>query len=147
MIYLLVAILIFAADYYIKDYIEKNKKLNKEETILNGKIIVTRYHNSGAFLNFLENKKEMVVTISGVLVGMVLAFFVILLPQKRKRILKFAISCIVGGAANNLYDRIKRGYVVDYFSFSFLKKVIFNISDLFIFFGSFLVMIVALFKD
>ena len=143
MIYLLLVIAIFFADYFIKDYIEEHKKQGTDEKILNGKIIVTKYHNSGVFLNFLENRKETVVTISGVLFGMILMFFVILLPQKRKRLLKFAVACLVGGAANNLYDRIKRGYVVDYFSFSYLKKVIFNISDLFIFFGSFLIMIIS----
>ncbi len=146
MIFLILAVTIFITDYFIKDYIEKNKKLQEEETILNGKIIITKYHNKGAILNFLENKKEAVVSISGILFGMILMFFVILLPQRRKEVLKFAMACILGGAASNLYDRVKRGYVVDYFSFSFLKKVIFNISDLFIFLGCFLVLAISVFK-
>lgn len=146
MIFLILAVAIFITDYFIKDYIEKNKKLQEEETILNGKIIITKYHNKGAILNFLEHRKETVVTISGILFGMILMFFVVLLPQRRKEVLKFAIACILGGAASNLYDRVKRGYVVDYFSFSFLKKVIFNISDLFIFLGCFLVLAISVFK-
>lgn len=146
MIFLILAVAIFITDYFIKDYIEKNKKLKEEETILNGKIIITKYHNKGAILNFLENKKEAVVSISGILFGLILMFFVILLPQRRKEVLKFAMACILGGAASNLYDRVKRGYVVDYFSFSFLKKVIFNISDLFIFLGCFLVLAISVFK-
>ena len=146
MIFLILAVAIFISDYFIKDYIEKNKKLQEEETILNGKIIITKYHNKGAILNFLENKKEAVVSISGILFGMILMFFVILLPQRRKEVLKFAMACILGGAASNLYDRVKRGYVVDYFSFSFFKKVIFNISDLFIFLGCFLVLAISVFK-
>lgn len=146
MIFIILAVAIFITDYFIKDYIEKNKKLQDEETILNGKIIITKYHNKGAILNFLENKKEAVVTISGILFGMILLFFVILLPQRRKEVLKFAMACILGGAASNLYDRVKRGYVVDYFSFSFIKKVIFNISDLFIFLGCFLVLAISVLK-
>lgn len=146
MIYLFLVIAIFITDYFIKDYIEKNKKLEAEETILNGKIIITKYHNKGAILNFLENRKEVVVTISGILFGMILMFFVILLPQRRREVLKFAIACILGGAASNLYDRVKRGYVVDYFSFSFFRKVIFNISDLFIFLGCFLVLAISVLK-
>lgn len=146
MIYLILAVVIFITDYFIKDYIEKNKKLEAEETILNGKIIITKCHNKGAILNFLENRREVVVTISGILFGMVLMFFVILLPQRRKEVLKFAIACILGGAASNLYDRVKRGYVVDYFSFSFFRKVIFNISDLFIFLGCFLVLAISVLK-
>ena len=146
MIYLILVVAIFITDFFIKDYIEKNKKLQEEETILNGKIIITKYHNKGAILNFLENKKEAVVSISGILFGLILMFFVILLPQRRKDVLKFAFACVLGGAASNLYDRVKRGYVVDYFSFSFFKKVIFNISDLFIFLGCFLVLAISVFK-
>lgn len=146
MIYLILVVAIFITDYFIKDYIEKNKKLGAEETILNGKIIITKCHNKGAILNFLENRKEVVVTISGILFGMILMFFAMLLPQRRKDVLKFAIACILGGAASNLYDRVKRGYVVDYFSFSFYRKVIFNISDLFIFLGCFLVLAISVLK-
>ena len=146
MIYLILVVAIFITDYFIKDYIEKNKKLGAEETILNGKIIITKCHNKGAILNLLENRKEVVVTISGILFGMILMFFAMLLPQRRKDVLKFAIACILGGAASNLYDRVKRGYVVDYFSFSFFRKVIFNISDLFIFLGCFLVLAISVLK-
>lgn len=146
MIYLILVVAIFITDYFIKDYIEKNKKLGAEETILDGKIIITKCHNKGAILNFLENRKEVVVTISGILFGMILMFFAMLLPQRRKEVLKFAIACILGGAASNLYDRVKRGYVVDYFSFSFYRKVIFNISDLFIFLGCFLVLAISVLK-
>mgnify|MGYP004557310627 CR=1 FL=1 len=37
-----------------------------------------------------------------------------------------------------LYDRLKRGYVVDYFSIQCgkLKKVVFNLGDIFVFLGS-----------
>ncbi|MBS5063751.1 MAG: signal peptidase II, partial [Hungatella hathewayi] len=39
---------------------------------------------------------------------------------------------------SNLYDRLKRGYVVDYFSIQagFLKKVVLNLGDLFIMTGA-----------
>lgn len=147
MIYLVIALGIFIFEIVLKDYIEKNKSEEKEEKILNGQIIVTKYHNSGCFLNFLEDKKELVVTITGILFGMVLMLFVLVLPQRRKPLLKLALACLTGGAASNLYDRIRRGYVVDYFSFSFLKKVVFNLSDLFIFFGSFLLLIISVFKE
>lgn len=147
MIYLLIVIAIFLTDLYIKNYIEKNKEVGKEEEILNGKIILTRYHNKGAFLNFLENKKKLLIYISGTLFGITLLIFVILLPQKRKSILKLALSFLIGGAASNMYDRVKRGYVVDYFSFSFYKKVVFNISDFCIFLGSLLALLVSIFQS
>ena len=58
---------------------------------------------------------------------------------------KLSMSFLVAGGWNNLYDRMKKGYVVDYFSFNTkikkLKAIVFNLSDFFIFIGSFLLLI------
>lgn len=145
MIYILVATIIFAADVAIKSYIEKNKKINEEEEILKGRIIVTRYHNKGAMLNLLEKNTRAVIVISGCLFGAVLTLFGMVLP-KNNPVLKTGLSLLIGGASSNLYDRVKKGYVVDYFSFRFLKKIVFNIGDLFIMLGSTIVGIYMMFK-
>ena len=65
-------------------------------------------------------------------------FLTALLPQKGKRVQKIGIAIILGGAISNLYDRLVRGYVVDYFSIEWdrLKKVVFNLGDMFVFLGS-----------
>ena len=46
----------------------------------------------------------------------------------------------MGGAFSNAYDRLKRGYVVDYVSFDIgskrLKNIVFNVSDFFIMIGA-----------
>ena len=58
---------------------------------------------------------------------------------KKGRVLeKTALTLVLAGGASNLYDRLKRGYVVDYFSIQWkkLKKVVFNLGDIFIFAGS-----------
>ena len=54
---------------------------------------------------------------------------------------KLGASFLLGGAASNLYDRLNRGYVVDYFSIrcKYLEKVVFNLGDFFIFAGSALI--------
>ena len=136
MIYLFIAATIFIGDLLLKNYIEKNKKLGKQEKILKDKIIITKYHNYGAFLNLMEKKREILLVASGILIGLLGMAMVIFLPQKGKRMLKLGLCFMLGGAGSNVYDRIQRGYVVDYFSFSVFDKVVFNISDLFIFLGS-----------
>ena len=54
-----------------------------------------------------------------------------------------AFSSLLAGAMSNLTDRFGRGYVVDYFSVEIgpLKKIIFNIGDIFVFIGSILFVI------
>lgn len=146
MLYLSLAGIIFVADLFIKNYIEKNKKMNEEEEILGGNITLTRYHNKGAMLNFMEKNTKLVVFISGFLLGGLLLLFGLMIPKKGNKVLKFGLAILVGGAASNVYDRVKRGYVVDYFSFKWLKNVVFNIADVFIIVGSILIGICMLFR-
>lgn len=138
MIYIVIILSIFIGDGFIKKYIEETKQYGKDEDILGGKIIVSKYHNSGAMLNFLEKQKEVVLALSSIILGATLMLFAIVLPKKGSKLLKLGLSLILGGALSNTYDRMKKGYVVDYFSFSWLKKVIFNISDICIFIGTFI---------
>lgn len=146
MLYIVLILLIFIVDFKIKEYMEENKEMHKSEEILNGKIIIERYHNKGAMLNFLEHNVHLVKVISISLLGILLFLFAWLLPKKDNHILKLALSFILGGAFSNIYDRVKRGYVVDYFSFKFLKKVVFNISDIFIFIGAFIITVFSILK-
>lgn len=146
MFYFILIAGIFLTEWKIKNYIEKNKEMHKKEEILGGNIVIERYHNKGAMLNFLENDVKVVKTISCTLLGVALLMFLLMLPKKGDKLLKFAMALILGGALSNVVDRFTRGYVVDYFSFKFLKKIVFNISDICIFIGSGLVVIRSLFK-
>ncbi len=145
MIFILIAIGIFVLELKIKNYIENNRKMREKEEILGGNIILNRYHNKGAFLNIFENNVKLVKILSCVLLGMLLITFIIILPKEKKTGLKLALSLMVGGGSSNIYDRFKRGYVVDYFSFKFLRKVIFNISDICIIIGAVILMILGVF--
>ncbi len=147
MIYIFIVLVIVIGECYIKNYIEKNRKLGERQEILKGNIIIRKHHNEGAFLNFMGEKKEMLKTISCILLGLVSLLFIILLPKKGKKVFKLGLAFALGGAISNVSDRIKRGYVVDYFSFNCkkLKSIIFNLSDIAIFLGSGLMLLSSLF--
>ncbi len=136
MIFILIVIGIFLLDLKVKNYIEANKKLGKKEEILGGRIILNRHHNKGALLNIFDTKPKLVKIFSGLILTILSIVFVIVLGKEKKDGLKLGLSLIIGGAASNVFDRFKRGYVVDYFSFKSLRRVIFNISDICIIIGS-----------
>ena len=56
--------------------------------------------------------------------------------------MKTGLALLLGGALSNTYDRLKRKYVVDYFSFGVkwkrLRNIVFNISDFCILAGTLL---------
>ena len=138
MIYIILILSIFVGDGIIKKYIEDTKQYGKDEKIFDGKIIISKYHNKGAMLNFLENNAKLVLALSSAMLGAIFVIFAIFLPKKENKLLKLGLALILGGALSNTYDRIKKGYVVDYFSFNWLKKIVFNLSDICIFLGTFI---------
>lgn len=128
---------IFLGDEQIKRYIESNKEENKREEILHGKIIITKHHNKGAILNHLEDRQNIVLTASCIAFGGVVTLLGQSIVKGSNFLTKLGLTIITGGALSNLYDRIKRGYVIDYFIIpkKFLDKIIFNLSDWCIFVG------------
>lgn len=151
MIYILLALSVFGADRFLKGYVDENKKLYEEEKFCNGKLILTKYYNKGAFLNFMEKKPNLVLAASGAVFGIFLMVFAMFLPKRGNKLLKFSMALITGGAFSNLYDRVTKGAVIDYFSIHCeklkkLKKVIFNIGDVAIFTGAILMIISNIFR-
>jgi len=69
--------------------------------------------------------------------------------QKGYRAEKAGYALVLAGGLSNLYDRLRRGYVVDYFSIQagFLKKVVFNLGDLFIMAGAAVLTVKSLFEN
>lgn len=129
---------VFAADLAIKNRVEKSGSLPRR--VCKGRIVLQKYHNRGAMLNFGEKRQWLVAVASVLLTLLVLAAFVISLGQKGNNLLRFGLALLLGGAFNNTYDRLKRRYVVDYISFQVkwkrLARVVFNLSDLCIMAGA-----------
>lgn len=139
MIYIGIAAGIFLLELMIKNNIEK-KKEEQEEKALGGLLLIRKYHNRGAFLNAGEKKAPVVAALS-LLLTLFLSFcFILTLGQTGKKGLKLGLSLLLGGAFSNTYDRLKRRYVVDYFSFGVrwkrLRSIVFNIADFCILVGA-----------
>ena len=145
MLYILIPVLIFGTDWFLKRYVEEKKEEGCHEEILGGKILLRKSHNEGAMLNFLEKRQQLVAGFSLGLSSAILIGYLYLLGKKGMTLLKLGLGFVLGGALSNVYDRVVRKYVVDYFSFNVkwerVRRIVFNISDLFIFLGSFFVIL------
>jgi len=140
MIYILIALFVFLLDWNIKKHIERNFNIGQEKKLLKGKITVRKQYNKGFSFNILKEKAEYVKMITAFVFGILVLVFIMILPQKNKTLKKLGLSFCVGGAASNVTDRLKRGYVIDYFSLNIkpIKNIVFNLADIFIFIGCFI---------
>lgn len=148
MIYVLVIVCIFLCEWFLKNIVEAFGREKEKKEILGGRIYLTKYHNEGAFLNLGEKKKKLVAAVSMGLSVFCLILFILSFSRKGNTLLRTGLSLLLGGAFSNTYDRLKRGYVVDYFGFRLkgfekLSKVVFNLSDFFIIIGAMLTAIAS----
>lgn len=145
MIYTIIGILLFITDGIIKLFVEKRGKKGEVRPILHGKLLLTKYHNTGAMLNVGASKQQLTAVISVIFTVFMSGVYVATLGHKGAKVLKTGLALMLGGAYSNTYDRLKRKYVVDYVSFHVknqrLKNVIFNISDFGIIIGAVLMVI------
>ena len=91
----------------------------------------------------MEKTPKLLTGVTTVVTAGMTAFYAYLIKKPKQLLLKTGVGMILGGAGSNVWDRITRKYVVDYFSFHTkcrkLERVVFNLADMFIFLGGFLV--------
>ncbi len=140
MIYIGITAGIFLLELLLKNYIETHKDAQSEEMMCKNMLIIRKYHNKGAFLDMGECVRPLVAMVSLLLTAAVTVVFVLTLGQKGRGVLKAGLALLLGGAFSNTYDRLRRKYVVDYFSFNVkwkkLRSVVFNLSDFCILIGA-----------
>lgn len=149
MVFLGLAAVLFALDYFVKKYMDARYLQGTRKEIFNGKIILQNFHNPHGVLGIFRGREELGEALSfGALIGVSWDFLRLLFSKKR-RLEKIGLGMAVGGGLNNLYERETKGYVTDYFSIGVqnekLKKIVFNLSDIFIFVGAFLYLVGQIF--
>lgn len=136
---------IFFGDLQVKNRIEKDEMDDVQHSILGGRILIRKHHNKGFVLNWGQNRRRMVAVLSVLLSVLMTAVFLFSLGHRGKHLMHVGLSLLLGGAFSNTYDRLKRQYVVDYFSFNVkwerLQRVVFNLSDFCIMIGALLIVI------
>ncbi|NLM13703.1 MAG: signal peptidase II [Epulopiscium sp.] len=146
MIFLILFIVIIILDQWTKHLAEKNLKHGESKPILGNTVTLTLHKNKGAALNLLENHPKFIRIVTVPAILFLIIYLLKMIKNKGFVLTKIAIAFIAGGGAGNLIDRIKKGYVVDFFHFNFKKCPIFNLSDIFIILGTILLQFLFLFK-
>lgn len=136
MLYIFITVVLFFIELSIKSYIEKTKKENQKQCIIKDELYIEYTKNKGAIYSLYEDKSNIVCGVSAILLGIMGIVYGFTLTKKENCLSKLGLSLLIAGGLSNVYDRIKRKYVVDYIYWRKLKKIIFNMADVFIFIGS-----------
>ena len=143
--------LVFAVDQSMKDRIEEEpaEGLPKDMEGRAGRLIrFDRYHNRGFALGRMKEHQEIVRGAGVAGTASLAASLLLAFARKSSAMMQTALSLSLFGALSNLYDRLVRGYVVDYL---IIKKkpwsrLVINLGDAALFIGSILMILSTCFR-
>ncbi|MDO5776061.1 MAG: signal peptidase II [Eubacteriales bacterium] len=114
--------------------------------ILDNVLELLYIENRGAAFGIM-NGMRIFFLILAPLISCVLLAGIACIPKERKYLpLKFTLSAIIAGALGNFIDRLINGYVVDFIYFMPIDFPVFNVADIYVTCGAFLLVILIMFK-
>lgn len=127
-------------------YIAYDRLRHKQSvSILKNWFVLEYVENRGAAFGILQNR-QIVFIVGAVAVICVALYMYTRIPSVKKMIpLRVCAVLIISGAVGNLYDRIIRRFVVDFFYFKLIDFPVFNVADCYVVVGCFLFAFLILF--
>jgi len=125
---------LFAVDNCIKEKIEDGTIENGNIEGTDGFLEIEKHHNKGLPLNKLSDHTKEISVVSTAVTGAQVYRTIQGVMEGEDGIMDLSNTLILAGALSNTYDRVCRGYVVDYLKVG-RKRAIYNISDFLIIFG------------
>ena len=106
---------------------------NQNPAVLIQNVFEFQYlENRGAAFSILEGKKWFFIPLT-IAFLFVIVFLYLRIPKTKKYFWFRAIAILFcAGALGNFIDRVRQGYVVDFFYFSLINFPIFNVADIYI---------------
>ena len=133
--YVLLTLVLVAADQLVKYLVRANIPLGTSLPFLPGIMELTYWQNTGAAFSLFSEHTWVLTLISAVVSLVILGVLV-----KRVVAHPFGVaplSVVLAGAVGNLIDRVAFGYVTDMFNFQFMRFAVFNVADVCVVVGGF----------
>ncbi len=135
----IIAILDQAAKFFAAGLLSNVKTIPLLEDVFH----LTYVENTGAGFGVFSGYTWMLTTLTVIIILAVIIYMLVKKPKNPW--LVTALTFMMGGAVGNVIDRIRIGYVIDFFEFAFIDFPVFNIADCFITVGAVIFAIYVIF--
>lgn len=137
------ALALFQLDLAVKNEMDQQPDDQKEQLLPGSVIGLKKLHNHGTAGGKYVGHMPEIIRVSGAVTVACIVCFIRSLVKPAGYMKKTGWALLTGGALSNLYDRCRKGYVVDYIRFHTpwkrLNDLVFNLADFFIMIGAVLV--------
>ena len=122
-------------DQLIKYFVDLYLKNRPAVTVIRNVLQLNYLENDGAMMGFMGGKTALMTTLA--VIGVAVMLVVIFSGLIKDRVDYWCCLFMIAGGLGNIIDRAFRGYVIDYICVQWkaLKKVVFNLADVFIMIG------------
>lgn len=139
--------IVLLIDQIVKLLIKTNMNLNEEISIIPNFFSIQYLKNTGAAFSILENQTILLAVTSIICISVIVYYL-----KKEENLtpsMSISFGLILGGILGNLIDRIIYQGVIDFLSFKIFKYnfPVFNIADIGITIGVFLLLIIYISRD
>ena len=111
--------------------------------ILESVFHLTYVENTGAGFGVFAGHTWILTALTFLIIVFVVAYVTVKRPKNRT--LLTSLTFMMGGAVGNLIDRVRIGFVIDFFDFTLIDFPVFNIADCFITVGAVIFAIYVIF--
>ena len=141
---IIVALIAIAADLYTKA-LAVSKLAGGSVPVIKDVLHFTYVENTGAAFGMFKNGSVFLIITTVVILAAVVVYLFVKKPSAAA--VKISAGLIIGGALGNLYDRIFRGFVVDFIDFKIINYPVFNIADCCVVCGAIIFAVWVIFFD
>ena len=127
-------LVLFFLDRVSKIYVINN--FNENSVYLNDYLNIDLLWNTGIGFGLFSTNSSLIYSLISILISFVIIFLLYIMLSSKK-LDKFALAILIGGAAGNLYDRISYNAVPDFIDIHYKNYhwFTFNFADIFISLG------------
>jgi len=130
--YTAIAILIIVVDQLSKAWMVANLKGHENIVWIKNVFELEYLENEGAAFSSFLGKQTFLLILTSIILLFAIFEFIRIPATKRYCWLHLSFAFLIAGAIGNMIDRIKQGYVVDFFYFVPINFPRFNVADIFI---------------
>lgn len=143
---ILIIAILTAFDQLTKAIITGNFGVQESKDVIKDVFTITYVQNRGIAWGMLEGKKFLFIIITALILGLCFYIYQNIVDNPRYRLFRICMIVLISGAIGNMIDRIKLGYVIDFFSFDLINFPVFNVADIYVVCSMFVLFFIILFK-
>ncbi len=129
------AVILIGLDQATKYLALTNLKPIGSMVFIKGFLDFTFVENRGVAFGMFSGQRWFILLLTVVITAALLYYYNKLPKTKEYQMVRMVMILIFSGAMGNMIDRVYRGYVVDFFEFSFFRFPVFNVADIYVVVG------------